>query len=123
MKKFLVLLVVCFLCVSCKLAKDEVSLEKNSNKVSVLSYEDALLKVDRTCKTDEDCVAVNKGCCECQGKDVVNINAKEEILPLWKNQCANVACTLQMCYVDLDVFCQDGYCKGSPKKHEEYFTK
>lgn len=87
------------------------------------TYTKLLAKADKSCQTDADCVAVKKGCCMCQGYESVNKAAAEKLQTAWEKQCASAACTMQMCYVEIDPVCQNNVCTGTPKPMDSYFVK
>lgn len=87
------------------------------------NYAEALQSADKSCKVDEDCTSVNKGCCLCHGNEAVNKDAAAALKPIWEKECALAACTLQMCYVEINTSCQQGACVGTPKPMKEYFAQ
>lgn len=87
------------------------------------NYAEALKSAAKTCKIDADCTSVNKGCCMCAGKEAVNKEAAAALQPFFMKECARAACTLQMCYVDINTSCQNGMCVGTPKPYKDYFVK
>ncbi len=87
------------------------------------SYTQELAKADKSCQTDADCVAVKKGCCMCQGYESVNKAAAQKLQQQWEKECAMAACTLQMCYVEIDPVCQNNVCTGTPKPMDSYIAK
>ena len=52
----------------------------------------AVAAADRTCQTDADCVAVQKGCCPCAGFDA--------------------GCTREACYTRITTACVNNVCTG-----------
>ncbi|MGN0016367.1 MAG: hypothetical protein ACI37O_03410 [Candidatus Avelusimicrobium sp.] len=87
------------------------------------NYAEALQSADKSCKIDEDCTSVNKGCCMCAGKEAVNKEAAAALQGFFMKECERAACTLQMCYVDIETSCQNGTCVGTPKPYKNYFVK
>ena len=87
------------------------------------NYAEALKSADKTCKVNEDCIAVQKGCCPCNGQESVNKAAARALQPIRERECASGVCTLQMCYTDINVSCQRGLCVGTPKPMKDYFAK
>lgn len=87
------------------------------------NYAEALQSADKSCKVDEDCTSVNKGCCMCAGKEAVNKEAAAALQGFFMKECARAACTLQMCYVDINTSCQNGTCVGTPKPMKDYFAQ
>lgn len=87
------------------------------------NYKEALQSADKSCKLDEDCISVNKACCMCAGKEAVNKEAAAALQPFFAKECARAACTLQMCYVDIETSCQNGMCVGTPKPYKNYLVK
>lgn len=96
---------------------------KSPVNLKAKNYAEALKSADKTCKIDADCTAVNKGCCMCAGKEAVNKESAAALQGFWMKECERAACTLQMCYVDIDTSCQNGICVGTPKPYKEYFVK
>ena len=87
------------------------------------NYTQALESADKSCQIDADCTAVSKGCCLCQGKEVVNQSAALALRTMWNKECAKAVCTLQMCYTDIETWCERGECKSKPKKIANYAVK
>lgn len=48
------------------------------------NYAEALQSADKSCKVDEDCTSVNKGCCLCHGNEAVNKDAAAALKPIWE---------------------------------------
>lgn len=71
-----------------------------------------IIAANRDCRTDADCVAVNKTCCRCDGKVAVNRRVAGTLRAKWLGECTTAACTMAMCYTDLDVSCQNNRCVG-----------
>ena len=84
------------------------------------SYAEALSSADKSCEIDADCTSVNKGCCLCHGKEAVNKEAAAALQNFWLKECSQAACTLQMCYVEINTSCQNRKCVGTPKPMREY---
>lgn len=84
------------------------------------NYAEALQSAATSCKVDADCTSVKKGCCLCNGYAPVNKEAAAALQPLWEKECSMAACTLQMCYVEINTSCQNGVCVGTPKPMEDY---
>ena len=59
----------------------------------------------------------------CAGKEAVNKEAAAALQPFFVKECDRAACTLQMCYVDIETSCQNGTCAGTPKPYKNYFVK
>ena len=91
--------------------------------VKAKKYVQALESADKSCQVDADCTAVNKGCCQCQGKEVVNQAAAQALRPLWNKDCAKAICTLQMCYTQIETWCERGECKSKPAVRPNYAIK
>ena len=87
------------------------------------NYAQALESASKTCQVDADCTSVNKGCCLCQGKEVVNQEAALALRSFWNKECAKAICTLQMCYTDIETWCERGTCKSKPKVRANYAIK
>ena len=83
----------------------------------------AVAAADKTCQTDADCVAVQKGCCPCAGFEAVNKAAAKALQSRWNKECADGVCTLEMCYVELNTSCQNGTCVGTLKPMKDYFVR
>lgn len=96
---------------------------KSPVNLKAKNYTEALQSASKTCQVDEDCTSVNKGCCLCAGKEAVSKEAAAALEPFFVKECARAACTLQMCYVDIEVSCQRGTCVGTPKPYKNYFVK
>lgn len=86
------------------------------------NYAEALQSAATSCKVDADCASVKKGCCLCNGYAPVNKDAAAALQPLWEKECSMAACTLQMCYVEINTSCQQGVCVGTPKPMEDYIA-
>ncbi len=84
------------------------------------NYTEAVESAAVSCKVDADCTSVKKGCCLCNGYAPVNKEAAAALKPLWEKECAMAACTLQMCYVEINTSCQEGVCVGTPKPMKDY---
>lgn len=84
------------------------------------NYTEALQSAAKACKVDADCTSVKKGCCLCNGYEAVNKEAAAALKPMWEKECAMAACTLQMCYVEINTACQEGVCVGTPKPMKDY---
>lgn len=91
--------------------------------VKAKNYTQALESADKACQIDADCAVVSKGCCLCQGKEVVNQSAALALRPRWEKECAKAVCTLQMCYTDIETWCERGTCKSKPKARPNYSIK
>lgn len=118
MKKVFLLIACAAVLAACSAAPKRVGINAVPEKLTT-----AITKADRTCVTNEDCVAVQKGCCECAGYESVNAKSAEKIQKIWKNECQNAPCTRQMCYVQIEAECQQGVCVGRPKTMDSYFAK
>lgn len=95
---------------------------KTSVNLKSKNYMEALQSADKSCKVDEDCTSVNKGCCLCAGKEAVNKEAAALLRGFWMKECERAACTLQMCYVDIETSCKNGTCTGTPKPKKNYMV-
>ena len=73
-------------------------------------------------KNYTEATSVKKGCCLCNGYAPVNKEAAAALQPLWEKECSMAACTLQMCYVEINTSCQNGVCVGTPKPMEDYIA-
>lgn len=72
----------------------------------------AVASADRTCQTDADCVAVQKGCCPCAGFEAVNKTAADKVQKVFENTCANAGCTREACYTRITTSCVNNVCTG-----------
>ncbi len=86
------------------------------------NYAEAVQSAATSCKVDADCTSVKRGCCLCNGYAPVNKEAAAALQPMWEKECAMAACTLQMCYVEINTSCQNGVCVGTPKPMEDYMA-
>ncbi|WP_424245686.1 putative small secreted protein [Elusimicrobium posterum] len=111
MKKLLVLVLGCFFfgaCATCKdCTKDMTSSAQKLQKK---------IEANQKCNLDSDCVAVYKGCCQCDGQAAVNQNFTEKFKDYKNETCANQVCTMQYCFNDIEVKCESGKCVGEAKK-------
>lgn len=73
----------------------------------------AVSVADKTCQTDADCVAVQKGCCPCAGFEAVNKAAAARIQPVFEKACENGGCTREMCYTRITTACVNRVCTGT----------
>lgn len=118
MKKTFLLLACAAVLAACASAPKQVGINAVPEKLTT-----AITKADRSCATNADCVAVQKGCCECAGYDAVNVKSAEKIQKIWNNECTNAACTREMCYTQIEAECQQGVCVGRPKTMDSYFAQ
>ncbi|MDR0953660.1 MAG: hypothetical protein LBM71_05770 [Elusimicrobiota bacterium] len=72
-----------------------------------------LLENNTACNIDEDCISVPKGCCLCDGRAAVRRSVKKELGELQIKACYRAICTMQMCYMDINVACRDKKCVGA----------
>ncbi|WP_177746023.1 hypothetical protein [Candidatus Avelusimicrobium fimicolum] len=72
----------------------------------------AVAAADRTCQTDADCVAVQKGCCPCAGFEAVNKTAAAKVQNVLEKACANAGCTREACYTRITTACVNNVCTG-----------
>lgn len=72
----------------------------------------AILKADKACTVDADCVAVQKGCCMCDGMQAVSQQGAETVKTAFEKACATVPCTREMCRVDIAPKCVNNVCTG-----------
>lgn len=72
----------------------------------------AILKADKTCTVDADCVAVQKGCCMCDGMQAVSQQGAQSVKAAFEKACATAPCTREMCYVDITPHCVNNVCTG-----------
>lgn len=72
-----------------------------------------LIQANQDCRTDADCVAVNRSCCRCDGKVAVNRRVAAALRTKWLSDCPTAVCTQEMCYTDLNVSCQNNRCVGT----------
>ncbi len=91
--------------------------------VKAKKYAQALESADKSCQVDADCTSVDKGCCLCQGREVVNQAAAQALRPLWQKECSKAICTLQMCFTQIETWCERGECKSKPAARPNYSIK
>ena len=73
----------------------------------------AVAAADRTCQTDADCVAVQKGCCPCAGYEAVSKTAAQKVQAVLDKACANGGCTREACYTRITTQCVSHVCTGT----------
>lgn len=88
----------------------------------VAAYQQKLSE-SKACAADADCIAVAKGCCECDGQEAVNKKYEASLSKQREKACGVGPCTLQMCYTDIEVSCVKNVCTGTPKPYKDYFAK
>lgn len=72
----------------------------------------AIANADKTCTADADCVAVQKGCCMCDGYQSVSKAGAAQVKTAFEKACATGACTREMCYVQVEPKCVNNVCTG-----------
>lgn len=72
----------------------------------------AVLKADKACTVDADCVAVQKACCPCDGLIAVSQQGAETVKAAFEKSCATAPCTREMCRVDIAPKCVNQVCTG-----------
>lgn len=72
----------------------------------------AVLKADKACTVDADCVAVQKACCPCDGLIAVSRQGAEAVKASFEKSCATAPCTREMCRVDITPKCVNRVCTG-----------
>ncbi len=72
----------------------------------------AVLKADKSCTVDADCVAVYKGCCMCDGLRAVSRKGAEKVKAVFQQSCAKAPCTREMCRVNIEPKCINNVCTG-----------
>ena len=87
------------------------------------NYAQALESASKKCQVDADCTSVNKGCCLCNGREVVNQEAALALRSFWDKECAKAVCTLQMCHTQIETWCERGECKSKPVVRPNYSIK
>lgn len=70
------------------------------------------LQESKACTADSDCVAVAKGCCECDGQEAVHKKYTRDLSVQREKACGVGPCTLQLCYEDIEVSCVRQVCTG-----------
>ena len=110
MKKVCLLMLGAGLLAACSSAPKQVGI--NAVPEAVTS---AIVYAERSCNTDADSVAVQKGCCPCAGYATVNKEAGEKIEKIWNKECKNAPCTREMCYVQVVPVCENNLCVGRAK--------
>ena len=118
MKKVLFIVAGLAVLAACSSAPKQVGINAVPEKLTT-----AITKADRFCSVNTDCVAVQKGCCECAGYAAVSVKSAEKIKKIWQNECQNAPCTREMCYVQIEPECQQGICVGKPKTMDSYFGR
>ena len=81
------------------------------------------IEENRACKQDSDCASVPAGCCLCDGNAAVSQSSVEGLNALRAQLCSKAICTLQMCYMDIDVSCKNKKCTGKLKENQGMFLK
>ena len=115
MKKVFLLMACAAVLAACSSAPKQMGINAVPEKMTT-----AITKADRFCSVNTDCVAVQKGCCECAGYEAVNVKSAEKIKKIWQNECQYAPCTREMCYVQIEPECQQGICVGRPKTMDSY---
>lgn len=83
-------------------------------------YAQLVASADKTCQTDSDCAAVQKGCCPCAGYEAVNARVAAKLQKKLKKACGMAACTLEMCYEEITPKCVKNQCAGELKPMSAY---
>lgn len=71
-----------------------------------------IIRANQDCRTDADCVAVNRTCCRCDGKVAVNRRVASRLRAKWLAECTTAPCLQNMCYTDMEVSCTNNRCVG-----------
>lgn len=76
----------------------------------------------KACSVDADCVAVPKGCCQCDGYEAVNKNFAAEVTAKNKQNCP-AFCTMQFCFNEITPKCVANKCTEEAKIYPEKFSQ
>lgn len=107
MKKVLFLTVCAAVLAACSAAPKSVGINAVPKALTK-----AIKKADKACTVDADCVAVQKGCCMCDGYQAVSKSGAEQVKAAFETACAAGACTREMCYVQIEPKCVNNVCMG-----------
>lgn len=107
MKKVLFLTVCAAVLAACSSAPKSVGINAKPKALTK-----AILKADKACSTDADCVAVQKGCCMCDGYRAVSQKGAETVKAAFDKACYHAPCTREMCRVQIAPKCVNNVCTG-----------
>ncbi|MGB2579492.1 hypothetical protein AAIR98_001411 [Elusimicrobium simillimum] len=69
-----------------------------------------------TCAADSDCVKIAAGCCQCDGYAAINKKHFAALTQKKNAMCDGAMCTMQYCFNDVTVSCQNKKCVATPVK-------
>ena len=107
MKKVLFLAVCGAVLAACSSAPKSVEINATPKALTK-----AIVKADKACTVDADCVAVQKGCCLCDGLQAVSQKGAETVKAAFEKACYHAPCTREMCRVDVTPKCVNNVCTG-----------
>lgn len=107
MKKVLFVTVCAAVLAACSSAPKSVGINAVPNTLTK-----TISKADKVCVQDADCVAVQKGCCMCDGYQAVSKAGAEKVQAVFDKACAMAPCTREMCYVQIEPKCINNVCTG-----------
>ena len=107
MKKVLFLTVCVAVLAACASAPKSVGINAKPKALTK-----AILKADKSCTADADCVAVQKGCCMCDGYQSVSQKGAETVKAAFDKACYHAPCTREMCRVQIAPKCVNNVCTG-----------
>ena len=107
MKKVLFLTVCAAVLAACSSAPKSVGINAKPKALTK-----AILKADKACTADADCVAVQKGCCMCDGYQAVSQQGAETVKAAFDKACSLAPCTREMCRVQIAPKCVNHVCTG-----------
>ncbi len=107
MKKALFLTVCAAVLAACSSAPKTVGINAKPKALTK-----AVLQADKVCSADADCVAVQKGCCPCDGLVAVSQQGAQAVKAVFEKVCSAAPCTREMCRVDIAPKCVNNVCTG-----------
>lgn len=111
MKKVLFLAVCAAVLAACSSAPKSVGINAMPKTLTK-----AIEKADKTCVSDRDCAAVQKGCCMCDGYIAVSQKGAETVKAAFDKACYHAPCTREMCRVDITPKCVNNVCMGESSR-------
>ena len=111
MKKVLFLTVCAAVLAACASAPNSVGINAKPKSLTK-----AILKADKTCTADADCVAVQKGCCMCDGYQAVSQKGAETVKAAFEKACSLAPCAREMCRVQIVPKCFNKGCMGESSR-------
>ncbi len=76
----------------------------------------------KVCRTDSDCVAIPKGCCQCDGLQAVNKWHAEKMKMDLQASCKDTMCTMQYCFNEIRPKCESNKCTAVPQQYPEQYN-